>query len=589
MALVGTMKPQKGHHLLIEAVRQVAPRFANLHVLFVGDGERRAELEAQAAASGAGDRIHFLGSRGDVPDLLAACDSFVLPSLWEGLPMALIEAMASGLPVIASEVSGTKQVVTDGESGLLIPPGDVAALAEAIAALLADPARAREIGAAGRRRVEAAFSAKKQAEEHVALYRRALARSSAGARTAMPKHPNDLKLAYIIGTYPSLTMTFIDREIRSLRGWGVGLRVLSIRRPRGALSDEQRELGRGVAYLLPVPVLAFIAAHLRFAVLRPAAYFGALLYLLTRRHPTLKARAMTLLHFAEGVYAAELLRGCDQIHAHFVDRSATLALVAGRLLGVPYSVTAHANDIYVEPVLLPEKLSNARFVATCTGYNRAHLAALGADGLDRKLSCIYHGLDVGRYRPNGGPPPGRPVVVAVGQLKEKKGFAHLLDACRLLKDRGYDLDCHIIGEGPLRAALEAQIRRLGLEDRVALRGALPHDAVIEAYRRATLFVLPCVTGANGDRDGIPNVILEAMAMGLPVVSTDHSGIPEVVENGVDGLLVPPADAAALAGALARLLDDAAARRDLGAKAREKVAERFDAERNVRLLLEHFIA
>jgi glycosyltransferase involved in cell wall biosynthesis len=407
----------------------------------------------------------------------------------------------------------------------------------------------------------------------------------------MSKHPNDLKLAYIIGTYPSLTMTFIDREIQSLRGWGVTLRVLSIRRPKGPLSGEQRQLQRGVLYLLPVPVLAFVAAHLRFAALRPAAYLGALLYLLTRPHPTLKARMMTLLHFAEGVYAAHLLRGerWDQIHAHFVDRSATLALVAGRLLGVPYSVTAHANDIYVDPILLPEKLTNARFVATCTGYNRAHLAGLGAAGFEHKLSCIYHGLDAGQYQPNGGPPPGRPNVLAVGQLKEKKGFAYLLNACHILKERGYDLECQIVGEGPLRAALAAQIRELGLEGRVTLRGALPHDAVIDAYRHATVFVLPCVVSANGDRDGIPNVILEAMAMGLPVISTRHSGIPEAVEEGVTGLLVPPADPAALADALARLLDDPAARREFGLRGRRKVADHFDAERNVRRLLEHFIA
>jgi glycosyltransferase involved in cell wall biosynthesis len=407
----------------------------------------------------------------------------------------------------------------------------------------------------------------------------------------MPKYPNDLRLAYIIGTYPSLTMTFIDREIRRLRGRGVSLRVVSIRRPRAPLSAEQRELQDGVRYLLPAPVLAFLAAHLRFAALRPAAYFGVLLYLLSRRHPTLKARGMTLLHFAEAVYAAYLLRDdrCDQIHAHFADRAATLALVASRLLGVPYSITAHANDIYVAPVLLPEKLANARFVATCTSYNRAHLAGLGGDSLGQKLSRIYHGLDVSRYTPNGGPPPGRPLVLAVGQLKQKKGFAYLLEACGLLKEAGCDFECQIIGEGPLRADLEAQIRRLGLEGSVELRGALPHDAVIAAYAHATLFVLPCVVGSDGDRDGIPNVILEAMAMGLPVVSTRHSGIPEAVEDGVNGLLVPPGDAQALAAALARLLADPVARREFGRQGRQKVTEYFDAERNVDRLLDHFIA
>jgi glycosyltransferase involved in cell wall biosynthesis len=170
MALVGTLKPQKGHRFAIEAARSVVPRFPQLHLLFVGDGAERAGLQALAAESGVGEHIHFLGSRDDVPELLASCDSFVLPSLWEGLPMALIEAMASGLPVIATEVSGTRQVMLHGETGLLVPPGDAAALAGAMGALLSEPATAQAMGAAARRRVETAFSAQRQAEDHVALY-----------------------------------------------------------------------------------------------------------------------------------------------------------------------------------------------------------------------------------------------------------------------------------------------------------------------------------------------------------------------------------------------------------------------------------
>jgi glycosyltransferase involved in cell wall biosynthesis len=400
-----------------------------------------------------------------------------------------------------------------------------------------------------------------------------------------------LTLAYIIGTYPSLTMTFIDREITSLRNAGVALHIVSIRRPAGPLSVDQQAIGQGVRYLLPVAAGAFIAGHLRFALLRPLAYFGTLLFLLTRAHPTLKARIMTLLHFAEGVYAADILRdyGCDQIHAHFVDRSATLALVASRLLRRPYSVTAHANDIYVEPILLPEKLSEARSIVTCTRYNQAHLNRLGAGRFSDKLSCIYHGLELHEYQPEPCKPPGKPSILAVGQLKEKKGFAYLLQACRELKDRGYDLECQIVGAGPLRAALAVDIRQLELEGMVQLCGALPHPAVIEKYKQSAIFVLPCVIGANGDRDGIPNVILEAMAMGLPVVSTRHSGIPEVIEDGVNGILVPPADPAALADALAWLLGDARYRQQLGLAGRRTVIEHFDAERNVKRLLDSFSA
>ena len=392
-------------------------------------------------------------------------------------------------------------------------------------------------------------------------------------------------LVYIIGTYPGLTTTFIDREIRALRQKGVTVRVISIRRPHTILSKDQEALQRITSYLLPVSWGKFLAAHLRFAFQKPEVYFGVLIKLLASPHPSLAARLMTVLHFAEGVYAAGLIsKGpvCEHIHAHFVDRASTVALVAGKLLELPYSVTAHANDIYINPVLLPLKLKQASFVATCTDYNRQYLAELVP--LNGSLHCLHHGLDLASYEPITVSRTGQLMITSVGQLKEKKGFCYLLEACRILKSEGYEFKCQIIGEGSLREALEAQIRDLSLEEVVSLRGALPHEDVIREYQHSTLFVLPAVTAADGDRDGIPNVILEAMAMRLPVVSTNHSGIPEAIEDGWSGLLVPPADPDALVEAIARLLKDPQFRRRLGRNARDTVAERFDVRRNADLLL-----
>jgi glycosyltransferase involved in cell wall biosynthesis len=311
--------------------------------------------------------------------------------------------------------------------------------------------------------------------------------------------------------------------------------------------------------------------------------------LLKSPHPNLNARLKTVLHFAEGVYAAELIREqkCDHIHAHFVDRASTVALVAGRLLNVPYSVTAHANDIYVKPELLELKFSRARFVATCTGYNRLHLEK--EFHLNGKLHCLYHGLELEEYQPAFERSQDVPVITSVGQLKEKKGFAFLLKACRLLKEKGYSFRCEIIGEGPLRSALEQQIRELSLESCVTLHGALPHENVIDQLKSSTMFVLPCVTSSDGDRDGIPNAILEAMALQVPVISTSHSGIPEVITDEVNGLLVPPADAPSLAQAMARLLDQPQMGRQMGERGRQIVNESFDARRNAIGLLQKMMA
>jgi len=401
-----------------------------------------------------------------------------------------------------------------------------------------------------------------------------------------------LRLSYVLGTYPVPTTTFIDREILQLRRMGVDVRPISIRRPERNLSPQQRAIQSQVLYVLPASPGALAWSHLSFLVSRPRVYLRTLGELFARPHPDLASRLRTVAHFGLGVHIARLIRDrcpSDHIHAHFVDRAALVALVAGRLLDRPFSATAHASDIYVSPVLLAEKMAGAKFIATCTRYNESHLLALPGTGSRRTVRCIYHGLDLREFHPKPMGTNANPLVLSIGQLKEQKGFRYLIDAIGLLVDRDLAFECEIVGEGPLRAELEARLDELRIADRVRLVGALSHDAAIEKYADAALFVLPSVTAHDGDRDGIPNVILEAMAMGLPVVSTRQSGIPEAVQDGRTGLLVPPRDAPALADALAALLLDGDLRTRLGAAGRERAASTFDIEVNVQRLLEEFVA
>lgn len=400
----------------------------------------------------------------------------------------------------------------------------------------------------------------------------------------MPKR--EMSLIYIIGTYPGLTITFIDREIKTLRKWGVDLQIVAIRRP-GAdvpLSSDQRDLQQGVTYLLPVAWLSLILSQLHFALRRPRCYFQTVVYLLTRPHPSFKARMKTLLHFGEGVYAAYIVRNQQfrEFHAHFVDRAATVALVAGRLLDKPYSLSIHAGaDIFVNPILLREKIMEARHVATCTLYNKTHVETILAQDLSDKMSHIHHGLELARYCPSRSRVNGDPLILSVGQLAERKGFAQLIQACRSLKDEGYDFHCHIVGRGPQHKELQSLILALSLEDTVTLCGALPHEQVIEKYGQATIFALPCIETKDGDVDGIPNVLAEAMAMQVPVVSTHVSAIPELVVDRMNGLLVPSEDHAALVAALGHLLGQPALREELGKNGRQSVLDTFDIECNAR--------
>lgn len=399
-----------------------------------------------------------------------------------------------------------------------------------------------------------------------------------------------LRLTYLHGRYPVLTETFIDREIQRLLARGVDLRIVSIRRPDDELSATQRELRRRVEYLLPASPAHVALAMLWGLILHPAAFLLTLAWLLSRAHPS-GTRGRTALHFATGVYAAWRLRDRRgvHIHAHFVDRAATVALVASRLLGTTYSVTAHAQEIYVKPVLLKERIAEAAFAVTCTEYNLRHLRAELGNRATRRLERLYHGVDLAALLADGEPDLERDprLIISVAQLWERKGLRYLVEACGTLKDRGMDFRCEIVGEGPQREQLQALIDRLDLAERVVLTGPLPFPEIVQRYRRASTFVLPCIVTDDGDRDGIPNVILEAMASRLPVVSTPVSGIPEVIQDGETGLSVPQRDPTAIADAVERLWADPTLASALAESANALVRAEFDPERNVSRLLEQF--
>jgi glycosyltransferase involved in cell wall biosynthesis len=279
------------------------------------------------------------------------------------------------------------------------------------------------------------------------------------------------------------------------------------------------------------------------------------------------------------------------LHAHFAHGPASVAQFASQLAGVPFSFTAHAKDIYTSPPeLLKAKLRAARFVVTCTEYNANHLVNLAGEQWAGRIHRIYHGIDFNRFRSNGAANGAShcPVVLSIGRFVEKKGFLYLIEAARIMAARGRAFRVRLIGGGQERHALEAAIARHGLQNMIELCGPLPQEKLFALYQQAAVFVLPCIVTDDGDRDGIPNVLVEAMRMRVPVVSTAISGIPELVVDGETGLLVPPRDAQALAEATCTLLDDQERAQWLVAQAARHVAERFDLHRNAaelrRLLL-----
>ena len=389
---------------------------------------------------------------------------------------------------------------------------------------------------------------------------------------------------FILKGYPRLSETFIAQEIRALEERGLDIRIASLRYPTDrAVHPIHREIRAPLTYLpeylYQAPRRVFRAWwHVRRRPGYRAARQAWLRDLRRDRTPNRIRRFGQAL-----VVAHELPADVSRLHAHFIHTPGSVARYASLLTGLPWSCSAHAKDIWTTPEWEKrEKLAAAAWAVTCTEQGRASLAALAPER--DHVGLVYHGLDLRRFAPEGPPEikPGRdgrdpadPVVIlSVGRAVEKKGYDDLLVA---LAGISGDLAWRFvhIGGGLLAATLRAQARQLGIADRIEWLGPQPQDVVLQRYRAADLFVLASRVAADGDRDGLPNVLMEAQSQGLAVVATDVAAVPELIEDGVTGLLVAPRDPRALGAAIAALVGDPARRRTLAVAGGNRVREAFD--------------
>jgi glycosyltransferase involved in cell wall biosynthesis len=405
--------------------------------------------------------------------------------------------------------------------------------------------------------------------------------------TAAPAGPaapaeRDATIGYLTKRFPRLSETFILDEILGLESAGIPLRLFAIADPGEALiqADVSR-VASAVGYLHTGPGRAAAARdHLRFlrshgTLLRrrPLRWCAVVAHIaLSRRHMS------TVRHFLEaGALAVELERvGATHVHAAFAHGPASIAHFVHLLTGMPFSFAAHAKDLYLSsPDILARKVAASSFVLVCSSSAAAELARVVEAHWDPavraqrgRIILAPHGVDTDRFVPGrGSTAPGPLRILTVGRLVPKKGFGVLLDALTELRDSGVDFECRIVGGGPLKAELSGRAARLGLTPRVSFLGALPQTGIVAHYQWAGVFVQASVITPDGDRDGIPNSVMEAMASGLAVVASAVAGIPEVVHDQNTGVLVAPGDAAALATALRGMAGDTPLRLRLGEQAR----------------------
>ncbi len=421
-------------------------------------------------------------------------------------------------------------------------------------------------------------------------------------------------IAYVMKAFGRTSETFITNEIYLLEQLGLRLRLFSMK----SLSGQKKHGALGaivspVVYLPETEELSgmslvrwlwrnspnFLSAHGRLASGRFGLYSGTL-WEAVRMSFRYRAgrwafpRKVFLKEFLQAGFIADAVLAAPDVahlHAHFCHGATTVTMFASRLSGVPFSFTAHAKDIYLQELnpgdLLPLKMRRAQFVVTCTEANKKHLDAVRPAG-GATVHTVYHGLDTGLFVPAASKRPGPPRILSVGRFVEKKGFTYLVEACAKLRDRGYEFECLIVGGADAyQRIVERRIAEHRLEAQVRLRNAVTQEELRDIYAESAIFALPCQILDNGDRDGIPNVLAEAMAMKLAVVSTNISGIPELVESGRNGLLAAPKDSEALADALMQLLEEPKLRERLGEAARTTILRVFDSRSSTMRLAQMF--
>lgn len=399
-----------------------------------------------------------------------------------------------------------------------------------------------------------------------------------------------MHIGYVLKKFPRASETFILNEILALQRRGVNVTVFSLNRPDdGVFHRALADLSHPVVYL-------------------PVRKSDAWLQLLRQRRGMLRTHGQALLDRLDLLLAAgrpdvlQLLgnaidlaeacreRGVEHLHAHFATVAAHAAAAAAPLAGVSFSVTCHAKDIYREGIEadgFAALLRDAAFVVTVCEANRRWIEER-LRGADLPLRVLYNGVDTAGFHPRHRTEPTRPTLVAVGRLVEKKGFAVLLDALAKLRDGGLAPRCLIVGDGEERAALLARAAQHRL-DHVEFVGMRTHDEVRAILHGATAMVLPCIIGADGNRDALPTVLLEAMSAGLPVISTDVGGVDEIVDGGKAGMLVRPGDVDALASAMSELLQSTEVQRGMSSAGRARAERLFDLDTNVATLAGWFDA
>jgi glycosyltransferase involved in cell wall biosynthesis len=401
-----------------------------------------------------------------------------------------------------------------------------------------------------------------------------------------------IEVAYVLLRFPQLTETFVAEEIHHVQSLGVKVRLFSLLAPRQELVHPvSAELLPQVCYVPGLHAPSLWGAQIHILLQDPVRYCRLLWHLLSQPSPHRSFRPKRLVTFLKAVWAARELQKTpvQLVHSHFAWLSAAAGAIVSQLLDLPLTVTTHAFDIYsIQNDLLALTTQLADRVVTISEYNKQAMLEVVPNLEADQIEVVHCGVSLEKFQATTRPSNVQTFqITAVGSLILKKGHEYLIRACGELGKNGIDYRCVVVGDGALKQPLQALISQLGLDERIVLKGPQSQTWVRDRLQETDLFALPCVVEKNGERDGIPVVMMEALAMEVPVVSTSVSGIPELIRHEETGLLVPERDASALAAAIARLAQDKGLRCMLATNGRALVEREYDIWKNARRLVELF--
>jgi colanic acid/amylovoran biosynthesis glycosyltransferase len=398
--------------------------------------------------------------------------------------------------------------------------------------------------------------------------------------SATPAAQKRAAVGVLMSRFPTVTETFILREMIEMERQAQPVRLVPMLREDPPVIHAEAKPWTLRALYTPYMSISILGANLRTLLRRPFTYVSLLVRLLAGTIASPGTFARTVAIFPKSVYLAESLQreGLRHLHAHYATHPSTMALIIAALSDITFSFTVHAHDIQIDRSLLRWKLRETRFVRSISDFNKRFLERLYPKETRGKIIVVHVGIEPATYEDSARRlvpiASGVPKILCVAAHRPYKGLPVLIEACRILRDRGIAFHCDVVGHGPMREELEQMIRDRNLGDVFVLAGARPQDEVARMMAEATLFVLPSIIASDGQMEGIPVALMEAMASGRAVVSTAISGIPELVENGVNGLLVEPGDPQALSDAMQKLLEDPQRAKEMGARGQEKVRAEF---------------